>query len=325
MIMCPNQPLPFIPLRWSLYNHRDLFAGFVENEPESYGKTADFAIYEHYVRGGSAAPDQFTGMMRALHDQSIYQALQPLLAGHRVAAVMGSHAMPRSSVGPYATAARLARRLTRAGLLVCTGGGPGAMEAVHLGAALANSPDEALDEAFAQLARAAESPNLKYIIRRDGAVDQALVKQAHAWFAPALGIAARLEKPGVSLGIPTWHYGHEPTTPFATHIAKFFQNSIREDGLLAVASQGIVFCPGRAGTIQEIFQDAAQNFYRSYGYFSPMVLLGTAYWRDTYPVIQLLQRLFSKDDFDKRVLLTDDPDHAAEFIESFVPPTAGAV
>ena len=30
------------------------------------------------------------------------------------------------------------------------------------------------------------------------------------------------------LGIPTWLYGHEPTTPFARVIAKYFQNSIRE-------------------------------------------------------------------------------------------------
>src|SRR5262245_8922322 len=40
---------------------------------------------------------------------------------------------------------------------------------------------------------------------------------------------------------------------------------------------------GQAGTIQEIFQDAAQDFYRSFEYFSPMVLLGTRYWRETFP------------------------------------------
>ncbi len=64
-----------------------------------------------------------------------------------------------------------------------------------------------------------------------------------------------------SVGIPTWLYGHEPPAVFATHIAKYFANSIREDGLLAIANHGVIFAPGSAGTTQEIFQDAAQNHY----------------------------------------------------------------
>src|SRR5260370_38022412 len=67
---------------------------------------------------------------------------------------------------------------------------------------------------------------------------------------------------GESPALPTWYYGHEPTTPFATHIAKYFQNSIREDGLIALAVHGIVSASGRAGTLQEIFQDTVRNYYR---------------------------------------------------------------
>ena len=63
----------------------------------------------------------------------------------------------------------------------------------------------------------------------------------------------------VSLGIPTWLYGHEPSTPFATHIAKYFVNSVREDTILTVAYGGIIFTPGSAGTLQEIFQEAVQK------------------------------------------------------------------
>jgi len=33
----------------------------------------------------------------------------------------------------------------------------------------------------------------------------------------------------------------------ASHIAKYFSNSIGEDGMLAVATAGIVFAPGGAG------------------------------------------------------------------------------
>src|SRR5690606_24299966 len=72
------------------------------------------------------------------------------------------------------------------------------------------------------------------------------------------------EKP--SLGIPTWLYGHEPPTPFATYIAKYFTNSIREDGLLAMAKGGIIFTPGRAGTTQEVFQEVTQNHYLTLEY-----------------------------------------------------------
>ena len=48
---------------------------------------------------------------------------------------------------------------------------------------------------------------------------------------------------GESLGVPTWVYVDEPTGGFATHIAKYFTNSIREDGLLAIARSGVVYAP----------------------------------------------------------------------------------
>ena len=68
----------------------------------------------------------------------------------------------------------------------------------------------------------------------------------------AAGLAARtmarrsLSKQGIeasreNLAIPTWHYGHEPPNPFATDIAKYFKNAIREDILLHVATAGVVF------------------------------------------------------------------------------------
>ena len=80
---------------------------------------------------------------------------------------------------------------------------------------------------------------------------------------------------GESLAIPTWVTAGEPISLFASHIAKYFSNSIREDGLLAVATAGIVFAPGGAGTMQEIFQDGAQNAYRVFGR-SPMAFLDSA-------------------------------------------------
>ena len=110
-----------------------------------------------------------------------------------------------------------------------------------------------------------------------------------------------------SVGIPTWFYGHEPATPFATHIAKYFENSIREDGLLALAKGGVIYTPGSAGTMQEIFQDGAQNHYETFGFASPMVFLGEEYWTQTMPVYPMLRVLSDAGRYRNLLLsLTDD-------------------
>ncbi|MDO5488101.1 MAG: hypothetical protein Q4F42_06430, partial [Rikenellaceae bacterium] len=83
----------------------------------------------------------------------------------------------------------------------------------------------------------------------------------------------------------------EPATPFASHIAKYFDNSIREDGLLAIAKGGVIYSPGSAGTMQEVFQDAAQNHYKTFGFSSPMVFLGREHWTQRIPVYPLLEQL----------------------------------
>ena len=61
---------------------------------------------------------------------------------------------------------------------------------------------------------------------------------------------------------------------FATAIAKYFRNAIREAILLQVCDAGIVFLPGAAGTVQEVFQDACENYYAAETSVAPMVLVG---------------------------------------------------
>ncbi len=68
-----------------------------------------------------------------------------------------------------------------------------------------------------------------------------------------------------TLGVPTWFYGHEPPNLFATAIAKYFRNATREAILLQICDAGIVFLPGAGGTVQEIFQDACENYYATAG------------------------------------------------------------
>ena len=70
-----------------------------------------------------------------------------------------------------------------------------------------------------------------------------------------------------------------------------FRSSVREEGLLAIAKGGIIFAPGSAGTIQEVFQEAAQNHYVTFGNISPMVFLNQEYWKEDKPVYPLLKKL----------------------------------
>lgn len=310
--------LPYQPIPQKLYTAADLFQNYDPDLPASWGKTVDFEIYRHFVIEGRTTPkNPYMGMMQALHDNAISEATTTYIQGRRVVAIIGDHKLARDSA-TYRSAASLARRLTRRGFLICTGGGPGAMEAGHLGASLANSNDADLDQALVQLKTYPVVPELGKIVDSRGGIDLALVAQASAWFKPAYEVAKSINLAGESLAIPTWHYGHEPPTPFATHIAKYFQNSLREDGLLAIARDGILCMEGKAGTVQEIFQDATQNYYKIFRRFSPMVLFGVEYWTRTYPVAEVLQNMFGAQ-YDKSVLVTDDMDAAAQFIEQFSP------
>ena len=68
---------------------------------------------------------------------------------------------------------------------------------------------------------------------------------------------------------------------FATGIAKYFANALREDTLLHRCRGGIVYLPGQAGTVQEIFQAVTENFYAADAdLVAPMVLVGMDYWTE---------------------------------------------
>jgi predicted Rossmann-fold nucleotide-binding protein len=313
----PKFPFPFHAIREDLYSPQELVEGFDPARPESYAETRDFRIYRQYVEAGRANPDDFfMAMMQALHDNSITLATHEYLqsSSARAVGIMGGHEIDRDGA-PYRKVARLAYDLARQGFTLLSGGGPGAMEATHLGAILQQEDEGELDRALDELAAQPHLPDgLKNVIDEDGHLNEDLVVRAHAWMLPAWNLLQRIRQPGASVAIPTWLYGHEPTSPVATHIAKYFQNSIREDGLLAVATHGVIYSEGRAGTLQEIFQDANQNFYRLYGTFSPMIFYGAEYWTRTIPAVAVLQALFSPEDFARYVLVTDDPAEILAFI-----------
>ena len=64
-----------------------------------------------------------------------------------------------------------------------------------------------------------------------------------------------------------------------------------EDTLLHRCRGGIVYLPGHAGTVQEIFQAVTENFAADATQIAPMILIGIDYWTTTYPAWPLLERL----------------------------------
>lgn len=288
VVFPPIEGVPFSAYRVGLYDPAELYAGFDPAEPGSWRRSLDARIDAWYR--DRRPPDVVDALYQRLHDHALSDALSEVIAGRRVVGVMGGHRVRRDDAS-YRAVAVLGRALARADLLVATGGGPGAMEAANLGAFLAPHPDGALDDALAVLAQAPDAGDLD------------------AWLASAGEVRARWAVgSGESIGIPTWHYGHEPPNPFASAIAKYFDNSVREDGLLTIAGAGLVVTPGGAGTVQEIFQDAAQNAYATPAEASPMVFFGTRFWSETAPVFPLLVRLAAGTHVAGHLLLTDDPD-----------------
>ena len=134
-----------------------------------------------------------------------------------------------------------------------------------------------------------------------------------AWVDTARSVESLGDSP--SLGIPTWFYGHEPSNVFATAIAKYFRNALREAILLQICDAGIVFLPGAAGTVQEVFQDACENYYAAETSVAPMVLVGRPYWTSTVPVWPLLQSLARGRPMERHIHLVDTVDDAAALFD----------
>jgi predicted Rossmann-fold nucleotide-binding protein len=291
--------LPFNPYRASLYTPDELMQGYEPGTPETHNETVDAQIYDYFSErqlDGRDAPVMDALAFR-IHDHAIDDALRDLLndgSGRRVVGVMGGHRLGRDTE-TYRQVARIGWRLARQGFFVATGGGPGAMEAANLGAALARYDESAVPDAVDTLADAPDYED-------------------KAYFDRAMAVRKRYPDRTESLAVPTWFYGHEPTNLFPTHVAKYFANSIREDGLLAIAKYGVVYAPGSAGTIQEVFMDAAQNHYETFGAASPMVFFDVDYWTEEKPVYPLLQTLADGTPYADGLQATDDVDAVASSI-----------
>lgn len=292
-IVFPNIKMPFDVFPSALYNAASLYRGYDPADESTFATCYDTKVYHHYIANGKQSKDIKETLTRSLHDHFITDATNDLLANYderTVVGIMGGHSLRRDEEG-YRKIVLISKELTEKGRLMLSGGGPGAMEATHLGAWMAGRTLDEVDEALKMLC------------------EGSLTYNGGKWLSSAFEVMRRFPRDEKyrSLGIPTWFYGHEPATPFASDIAKYFDNSIREDGILAIAKGGVIYTPGSAGTIQEVFQDAAQNHYATFGYASPMVFLGEEFFTKEVPVYPFIQNMVAEKRYKNMILaITDD-------------------
>lgn len=287
----------------SLYTLEQLTSGFDTADYTSVLRTLSFRQYQaYYPLKVSNASDLPRLRDASDHDANISKFLGEYLqaTGLRPVGVMGGHSVSRAEPA-YRTIALLTRELTRAGFLVVTGGGPGIMEAAHVGAYFAFSPSAeftvALDSLAASRHPAIPKPSLgAKLLNDDGTLttdgDPTYARGLFEWYLDAEQVRQSCStQPPPSLAVSTWEYGEEPVMSFATSYAAYFQNSIREASLVREARAGIVYAKGGGGTIREIFQDVEENYYvTKTESFTPMVFCDPSnFWSPANPSADTLK------------------------------------
>jgi predicted Rossmann-fold nucleotide-binding protein len=328
--------IPFHLKPPGLYTVATLYDTYNPDRPGSWVGTYDQKAYDWFVDASTEKPRKLSvaeAIAARLHDAVIETAIDSFLknSATKVVGFMGGHDTSRRDPS-YRQIASIARTLRRDGFQIVSGGGPGLMEAANLGAFLAPYADERLDDSL-------------HIF---GDVDFKYKQDPSPWINTACAVRKELlgdwKKPASpdssNLGIPTWLYGNEPPNLFASVIGKYFYNSVREDGLVSVASGGLVFGSGNAGTVQEVFQDAVLNYYRKASVKpTPMVFLGTDFWhpaaydpvhfsphthpKPVFPLIEKLARDASNP-FPDSLLLSDDPNAILTFLRQLESSPSGA-
>lgn len=299
----PPPGLPYNPFRNALYTWQELMQRMAD------GTERDLKIYQHFS-ANKLTPPINEALWQRIHDHAIDEGLRQLLefdadgmTQQRCVGIMGGHGTLRTDPF-YEKTAHTALLLAKAGYFVVSGGGPGIMEAANLGAYLSHYGEAALPQALKTLCRAPHYTDAGYL-------------------DAAKAVLSDFPKGAPNLAIPTWFYGHEPSNLFASHIAKYFSNSIREDTLLAISLYGIVCAPGSAGTTQEIFMDATQNHYGTFNYYSPMVFLGRQRYEIDTLIYPLLRQLAWGRPYYDLLFLSDEPEDIVQFLKQHPPKKVG--
>ena len=294
MPVIPETPVDVYRSR--LYTAEDLY------DDPVYARSLDARAYA-WLQQPLDADDE---LAITLHDHAIDAALEAWVRarrdeGTRIVGMMGGHALRRGEEG-YATAARLAQHLANRHV-VATGGGPGAMEAANLGAFLAGAPKTVLDDALAALATV---PSFRPSIR--------------SWAQVALDVRKQVDgKPGRVAG--------DPDLALRARTAQRLRRGDREvlpqrhpRGGAAGGLRRRDRLPARCRrTVQEVFQDACENYYADASAVAPMVLVGRSYWTEELPVWPLLQALARGRAMEGHVHLVDTDEEVLDVIAAGAP------
>jgi predicted Rossmann-fold nucleotide-binding protein len=284
----------YSPGRDSLYTVEELMAGYRSDAPM---QSLDARLAAHVKACGTPPGDVEEAIAQVVHDQGVDRAMRAYVAaslvnGRHIVGVMGGASTPRDAPA-YRLAAVTAKALSEAGFLVATGGGLGIMEAGNLGAYFAGRPDDELHAAIDELKRC---PTYR--------------GNEAQYVDTARSITAGQRAGAPSLAVATWRFDEEPISQFATHIAKLFQNSVREDGLLSIADGGVAYFAGGFGTLREIFQDLAQNSAAAPARQMGMVFVDTAAYGGPGSPFRLARSLAARaaPPFDELITLADSAD-----------------
>lgn len=291
--------IPLNIYKSQLYNPYELLSGYYNSLPNV---SLDDKIYEWYEKYKKIDDEKNMLSQFAMntHDAFIDDALISLIKNigkEKIIGVMGGHSNKRNSI-EYKILVKTCRLLTLNGFICMSGGSSGMMEAVHLGALLAYYPEESVDDAINIL-----SQEINYTD---------LVK----YYNPAINVLNKYPMPKdkvLSIAIPTWNY-YEPTAIFASHIAEYFSNPIREYNLLNFSYGGVLISPGSAGTMAEVFINHANQHYKTLGYNAPFVFQNKYWWTTKNPIFPVISQIANTQNYKSRLFLVETPE---EVVNSF--------
>jgi len=309
-------PLPFDSERHRLYTVHELWNGY---DPDLGKNTSlDARIYRYFKNRNKYSPRLDELRAQRMHDAGIEDAIDELLGVDyrsfpthlKPVMILGSHRALRRDPW-YTRVAHLTWELSRAGYFVATGGGPGLMEAANLGAYMAaNYSKDQLNEALEILRHSSEPAT----------GDARKQYEMPDYWELAQQVVKKFSAGGPSLGVPTWFYGHEGANAFASYVAKFLSNGLRESKMTSIGTFGAIFAPGGPGTSQEVFTDGAENTYHSFQWLSPMVFFNDPNDALVPKMLEILRKQ-TNDDYRAQdmYLHTDDTARIVKFLQDRPP------